>query len=50
MADVAVFTTMDFVTQMVGETFFADNYPELAQFHKGITENSKLSNYLKSRP
>jgi len=50
LADVTVYTTMDFVTQMVGETFFADNYPELAQFHKGITENSKLSNYIKSRP
>ena len=50
LADIETYVILDFVKAVGGEDLLNQNYPDLAKFHKGITDNSKLSEYIKSRP
>nr|XP_054773322.1 S-crystallin 4-like [Lytechinus pictus] len=48
VADITVFCLLDFIFSMLDNA--RETYPALAKFHDGITENSRLSEYIKNRP
>ena len=52
LADMTVYNFLDFFKcdVVAGAEDLNKNYPDLVKFHKGITEDSDLTEYIKTRP
>eukprot|EP00057_Strongylocentrotus_purpuratus_P025812 XP_011680286.1 PREDICTED: S-crystallin SL11 isoform X1 [Strongylocentrotus purpuratus] len=50
LADVTVYTTMEYVHSIFGEDCMTASWPGLARFYKYITESSELAVYIRNRP